>query len=150
MSGPSGDTAIPVEVLGRLRHALGRLGRSLRQNRLSPDDGLPYPEVSLLLNIFRSQPVSLSELATTEGIAPPSITRSLNRLQEQGLVRREPDPKDGRVVRASLTPAGEAECDAIRQRRDRWLVERMKRLDAQEQRALLQAIEALEKLAAPD
>jgi MarR family transcriptional regulator, transcriptional regulator for hemolysin len=40
------------------------------------------------------------------GIEPPTLVRQLDKLAEEGLVERRPDPDDRRVVRVVVTPAG--------------------------------------------
>jgi ubiquinone/menaquinone biosynthesis C-methylase UbiE/DNA-binding MarR family transcriptional regulator len=48
----------------------------------------------------------LSDLGTRLGIAPSTLTRNLTRLEERGLIRKGPDPVDGRAQRVTLTDAG--------------------------------------------
>ena len=48
----------------------------------------------------------LSDLGKRLGIAPSTLTRNLARLDERGLIRKEPDPIDGRAQRVALTDDG--------------------------------------------
>ena len=48
----------------------------------------------------------LSDLGKRLGIAPSTLTRNLARLEERGLIRKEPDPIDGRAQRVALTDDG--------------------------------------------
>lgn len=48
----------------------------------------------------------LSDLGKRLGIAPSTLTRNLARLEDRGLVRKEPDPVDGRAQLVALTDAG--------------------------------------------
>ena len=48
----------------------------------------------------------LSDLGKRLGIAPSTLTRNLTRLEERGLIRKGPDPIDGRAQRVALTDAG--------------------------------------------
>jgi len=48
----------------------------------------------------------LSDLGKRLGIAPSTLTRNLTRLEERGLIRKEPDPIDGRAQLVALTEAG--------------------------------------------
>lgn len=132
--------------LTRLRMTLGRLGRVLRQQN---DEGLTYSLISLLLNIARNQPTTPGELAVSEGVSSPAVTRSLNRLVGLGLVSREPDPGDGRAWLLSLTSAGRREREALLRSREKWLSEHLTRLSPDEVQALLAALPALEKLCDP-
>jgi DNA-binding MarR family transcriptional regulator len=142
-----GGAAVKREDVTRLRMTLGRLGRVLRQQS---DDGLSYALISLLFNIGRNQPVSAGELATSEGVSPPSVTRSLNRLIELGYVSRVADPSDRRAALIRLTDAGIVEREAVLKSRELWLTEHLKRLTREELESLLSALPALEKLCDPE
>jgi len=48
----------------------------------------------------------LSDLGKRLGIAPSTLTRNLARLEERDLIRKEPDPIDGRAQRVGLTDDG--------------------------------------------
>lgn len=142
------DHPAPIarEDLTRLRMALGRLGRVLRQQT---DDGLSYALISLLLNIARNQPVTAGDLAIGEGVSPPAVTRSLNRLTELNLVTRQPDPDDRRASLITLTPEGKRERERLLETRERWLSEHLLRLSTEEITMLLAALPALERLCDP-
>jgi DNA-binding MarR family transcriptional regulator len=59
-----------------------------------------------VLSILTEGPRKITELTELEGIAQPTMTLLVRRLQEKGWVRREGLPEDGRVVMISLTKAG--------------------------------------------
>lgn len=52
--------------------------------------------------------LSQVELASCIGIEGPTLTRHLDRLCAEGLVARQRDERDRRVIRVSLTAAGKA------------------------------------------
>lgn len=52
------------------------------------------------------EPMSLSQLAERNQCVRSNITQLVDRLEADGLVRRVDDPRDRRVIRATLTPAG--------------------------------------------
>jgi DNA-binding MarR family transcriptional regulator len=81
-----------------------------------------------------------------EGVTPPAITRSLNRLDELGLISREPHPADGRATVIRLTAKGRLERQRLRQRRDAWLGEQLRRLPPADVDLLLAALPVLERL----
>jgi DNA-binding MarR family transcriptional regulator len=56
----------------------------------------------------------ITELAELEGLAQPTMTLLIKRLELQGLVRRERDAGDGRVVLVSITEDGERAFDDFR------------------------------------
>jgi DNA-binding MarR family transcriptional regulator len=53
-----------------------------------------------------AQPLAMRELGAILGLAKSSLTGLVDRTERNGLVRREPDPRDARVVRVALTPRG--------------------------------------------
>ncbi len=61
-----------------------------------------------VLSILRDGPRRITELTELEGIAQPTMTLLVKRLQEKGWVKREGLPEDGRVVMISITEAGNA------------------------------------------
>ncbi len=52
--------------------------------------------------ILRHGPLTAGELGAKSGLAPPSITGLLNRLEKKGFVRREGHPEDGRKIRVQV------------------------------------------------
>jgi DNA-binding MarR family transcriptional regulator len=59
-----------------------------------------------VLSILTEGPRRITELTDLEGIAQPTMTLLVKRLQEKGWVEREGLPDDGRVVMISLTETG--------------------------------------------
>ncbi|MFJ6432415.1 MarR family winged helix-turn-helix transcriptional regulator [Streptomyces sp. NPDC091416] len=66
-----------------------------------------------LLCVLMVQPYGMSELGAMLGLAKSSLTGLVDRSVQRGLVRREPDPEDGRAVRVALTAKGDALADAF-------------------------------------
>jgi DNA-binding MarR family transcriptional regulator len=75
------------------------------QTRLWHDAELTLAQVRVLRRLAR-QPQSLSQLGTELTLAPPSVTRLVDRLEARGLLQRNRDDDDRRKVLASLTDAG--------------------------------------------
>src|SRR5215469_2867070 len=75
---------------------------------LTPPDGISLTAAATLANLERSGPRRLTALAVQEGVTQPAMTQLIGRLQDAGLVRREADPADGRVVQVGLTDRGRA------------------------------------------
>ncbi len=59
-----------------------------------------------VLSTLTEGPRKITELTELAGIAQPTMTLLVKRLQEKGWVRREGLPEDGRVVMVNLTRAG--------------------------------------------
>lgn len=60
----------------------------------------------LLREAANAEGASQRELAELMRIEPPTLVRHLDKLAEEGLVERRPDPHDRRVMRVSVTAAG--------------------------------------------
>ncbi len=61
-----------------------------------------------VLSVLTEGPRRITELTALEGIAQPTMTLLVKRLEQKGWVQREGLPDDGRVVMVSLTEAGTA------------------------------------------
>ena len=136
----STDTTTVADELGM---AVTRLARLLRQQ--AGADLTPTMRAAVG-TIAREGPITLGELAAIEQVAPPTATKVVAKLEEQGLVEREDDPSDRRVVRVALSDAGRRWLDADRRRRHAWLAERIDALPKADRRRLHDAIEVLDHL----
>lgn len=67
--------------------------------------GLTAPQGQLLC-VLMKQPYGMGELSSILGLAKSSLTGLVDRTERNGLVQREPDPRDTRAVRVALTPRG--------------------------------------------
>ena len=94
----------------------------------------------------RAGPMTTAELARAEMVKPQSMGTLLAELEQDGLVQRQPHPSDGRQILFSLTDAG---VQARRQRQAAklaWLTAAISRLDADEQRTLVDAVALVKRL----
>ena len=71
------------------------------------------PQQGQLLCVLMAQPYGMSGLGATLRLAKSSLTELVDRTTQRGLVRREPDPRDGRVVRVALTAQGSKLAEAF-------------------------------------
>jgi DNA-binding MarR family transcriptional regulator len=136
-------TSADQELAGRLRHAIARSARRLRQEAatdLSPSLS------AALATIDRHGPLTPSELAARERVQRPTITRVVYRLEEAGLVARAVDPADRRSALITVTPAGRALLEAGRTRKDAFLSERLEALPAADRATLARAAAILEDM----
>jgi DNA-binding MarR family transcriptional regulator len=88
----------------------GLLARLLAKQLRGP---LSRSEASLL-NTASGTPRRITELAELEGLAQPTMTLLVKRLEQNGLVTRERQADDGRVVVVRLTEAGQAALEDYR------------------------------------
>jgi len=129
-----------------LRVAVARLTRRLRSER-DPDNELSLGQVSVLGALFRNGECSLGGLAAHERVQPPSMTRTVNCLEEAGYVVRRRHETDRRQVMIALADKGTETLNADRRRRDAWLARQLRELTAEERAVLRQAAPLIERLA---
>lgn len=67
-----------------------------------------------ILNTLTFGPRRITELAEFEGLAQPTTTLLVKRLEDRGWVRRERQHYDGRIVMVSVTSRGEATLEQYR------------------------------------
>jgi DNA-binding MarR family transcriptional regulator len=67
-----------------------------------------------VLRTLTDAPRRITELAELEGLAQPTMTLLIHRLEQRGWIKRERHPDDGRVVLVSLTDAGRETLEAFR------------------------------------
>jgi DNA-binding MarR family transcriptional regulator len=133
-----------VQLANRLRPALLQLYRHLR--REAHAEGITGGQASLLAQIRNGPQLGIRGLAAREGVSPPAMTRSVDRLEKAGLVVRSASPDDGRRIRLTLTPKGVRALRSVRSRRTAWLAERLQGLSPAELAAIDDAIAPLLRL----
>jgi DNA-binding MarR family transcriptional regulator len=136
-------------VVSRLRVAVARLNRRLRQEGVAADE-MTLSQLSAIATIERLGSVTLGELAADERVKPPTMTRIVDRLEESGYVLRSPDAADRRCVRVELSSEGHAFLTRHRSRRDAFLSTRVESLNGDDRDRLPVLVELLEHLLADD
>ena len=110
-----GHTDIELEVEG-IVDRIGGLNRRLKKGMetVLAEFDLTSPEWSVMSRLrlssadHRSSP---GELAADLELSSGAMTSRLDRLEQQGYVRRLPDPEDRRAIVVELTPEGKAAWD---------------------------------------
>jgi DNA-binding MarR family transcriptional regulator len=144
MDNPSGATTVDAlaDVLATDFERILGLFRSL-----SPAGELSMTSAATLADIERLGPQRLTLLAVREGVTQPAMTQLISRLEEAGLVRREPSPEDGRVVLVAITDEGRATLTRRRAARRQRLAGIIAQLSPDHRAALAVALPALDALA---
>ena len=138
-------TATETALASTLRLSVMRLARRMRAQRA--DTMLTLSQLAALATLDRHGALSPGELAAHEKISPPSTTRLIAVLESAGLVVRTAHPTDRRQVSLAVSPAGTALLREDRRRRDVWLAQHLKDLDADELEVLSRAAGILDRLA---
>jgi DNA-binding MarR family transcriptional regulator len=99
--------------------------------------------VFLMSMIDKHGAVPMTRVAELLGSGLPTATGLVSRMEERGLIRRDHDTKDRRVVLVSLTDAGAAEIRDLHETRQRRMAAAITHLSPTEQTNLLTAIRSL-------
>lgn len=129
----------------RLRLAVVRLNRRLRTQ--GSGSKITLSQLSAMSCLNGAGALTPGELATKEGVQPPSMTRVIGALEDAGLVHRRGHPTDGRQAIVELTQAGQARIDEEVSARERWLDQQLPELSEQERATLSEAAEIIQRLA---
>ncbi len=138
------DTNPGETVAAELMQSVGVLLRRVRAE--AGQEGLSWSQAAAMGRLDRTGPMTTADLARAELVKPQSMGTLLAELEQEGLVRRQPHPTDGRQILFSLTAAG---VEARRQRHAAklaWLGAAIARFDAQEQDTLVDAIALVRRL----
>ncbi|MDQ3431263.1 MAG: MarR family transcriptional regulator [Actinomycetota bacterium] len=138
---PKNDSALS----SALRISVMRLSRRLRAER--SDTQLTLNQLSALATLDRHGALCLGELAAHERVQPPSMTRTVDCLQDLGLITRTAHATDRRQVVIAISAAGVHLLTEDRRRRDAWLACRLRELSPAERDVLRAAAPILERLA---
>ena len=135
--------------------SLEEVGRSLHSNAIhllrdvrTEDSamGIGPAQASALSVVVFGGPLSLNELAEAEQVRPPTMSRVVEALVREGLVRREANRDDRRSVTISTTDKGTKIIHEGRSRREKRLIKLLSQLDADEIKCLGRASRILSRI----
>lgn len=120
--------------------------------RLRTEDealGVSPPRLSALSVVVFAGPIGIGALAATEGVTAPTMSRLVDGLEREGLVRRELDPDDARGVLVRATTSGTKALTKGRAQRVRALATALARLTPEELTAIARGAELIERVTRP-
>jgi DNA-binding MarR family transcriptional regulator len=102
------DLDLDVEGIVERVQGIERRLRLVMEDTLD-DHGLSYGEWKLLCKLRRApeRTSTPGELSATLELSSGAMTNRIDRLERDGFVRRQPDPRDRRGIRVEMTEAGE-------------------------------------------
>jgi DNA-binding MarR family transcriptional regulator len=100
-------TPDPREAWYRLLHLSSRVLREL-DHALDTHDRITVTEFDVLITLDNASGhhMRMTALAHATMLSSGGMTRLVGRLEDRGLLRRDPDPDDARAFRATLTSGG--------------------------------------------
>jgi DNA-binding MarR family transcriptional regulator len=130
---------IALQLLARAA-ALARLAAKQASSDLSRTE-------ASMLNLLSLGARRITDLADVEGLAQPTTTLLVKRLEQRGWVRRERQDHDGRIVMVSLTSAGSVVLEDYRSRFCEVLLSGLAEVATEEEvDSLISATETIEAL----
>ena len=134
----------PGAALGsELLTVAARLNRLASQRIRLP---LPYAQARLLGTIEDRGSARISDLAELDHCSQPTMTTQVRRLEDAGLVTRNPDPEDARAVLIRITARGSQMLTRVRADRAAVIEPRIRQLSDSDRAALSDAVGALHRL----
>jgi DNA-binding MarR family transcriptional regulator len=145
---PGGDVdpaAIGRRILAAWRDLRrGAAMRVLREGLYGIDgDAVDPSQLDTLEVVVQRRSWSMRELATALHVDASTMTRTVDRMEAQGLVARRPHPDDRRVTLVRATSAGRERCADIQRGRARLMVRILEAFDVDEVRRLADLLERL-------
>lgn len=139
------------ESTERILRALRRIIRKTSEHsrQVSRDTGLSIPQ-SLCLRIIGSarsgEEITVVRVADAIQLAPATVSRLLDRLEEAKLILRERRSQDRRKVCLRLTPQGRARLRKLPPLLQQEFSDRLQELSERKQAELLRALETIVEL----
>jgi DNA-binding MarR family transcriptional regulator len=108
-----------AQLWRKIRHALEEKEPSpwLRMS-------LSRGQLRILVLLSTATPMSPGSVADALGVPKANVTEIIERLVEQGLVKREPNPQDRRSHNLTITKKGKAEVEQLRE----WSTRRIEKV----------------------
>jgi DNA-binding MarR family transcriptional regulator len=135
--------ALSIDAADRFHSAAIHALRHVRREDSATN--VPPAQLSALSVLVFGGPRTLGELAAAEQVRPPTMTRVVQALEAEGLVRRTRDADDGRIVRLDATPKGRRVMQRGRERRVENLAALLNRLERDEIERVREAAELVER-----
>ena len=133
-----------VEILDRISPELSKVfGTQDLEEVLDID--IKFAHIPILCQIRTLRNPTMGELSDSSGFQLSSLTRITDKLVERGLVARETDPSDRRVVRVSITNEG---CQIVRKfemARKKKVKSILMRLTSRERKDLIRVLQDIHK-----
>jgi DNA-binding MarR family transcriptional regulator len=107
---------------------------------------LPSPAHFGVMVTLAYQSCNLSELADVQDVSPPTMSSTINTLEERGWVKRTRSIVDRRVVNIELTEAGLDRLLKIRRHAELRLLELLATIDDEERDALAQGLKVMSRM----
>lgn len=131
-----------TQILYRLQ-SVARLSRTALATRLL-DKGLYAGQDAVMLQLFAEDGLTPGILAQRLGVRPPTITKTISRLQAQGFVVKRASETDQRQAHVFLTELGHEAIRGIEKSIRKTEKDMLKGLDKKERKSFLKILGRIE------
>jgi DNA-binding MarR family transcriptional regulator len=105
--------------------------------------GITTSQADALLKLSPKEALRMNELSAAAGVDTSTMTRMVDQLLEKGLVLRQSDEKDRRIVRVGLTPQGKKMRQQISDALTSYYMESLDDISEPEREIIIQVLERL-------
>jgi DNA-binding MarR family transcriptional regulator len=135
-------------LIDRLDHVTRRLQRDLEccDRALVGCCGLTVAQSNAILALQGLGGATMNEFAAEMRLHGTTMTRMVDALIEKGLVERRPDAEDRRIVRVTLSPAGQVTAARLQASKQELLSSALTEMPAGERETVLKALERVADL----
>lgn len=134
-----GDKVATMNLL----QSAARLSRTALASRLN-GQGLYPGQDQIMLALAQEDGQTPGQLALRLGVRPPTITKTINRLQSQGFLAKQASEQDGRQAHVFLTENGRDAIKAIEKSVRKTQKIALKGFDKKDQKALAKFLARVE------
>ena len=122
--------------------------RSMRGwGRYAKSTGLSMPQFGLLMQMHHKGACGMSEVSERFEITPAAASQLVDKLVQNGFIKREEDPQDRRAKLLNLTDKGQDLIQRGIEERYRWVNELGERLTADERVKVTEALNIMTRAA---
>ena len=138
-----------ISQLNQKTRDIDKLIRDIHKNLVQytklnlKQNGLTMPRFTVLWHITKAQPVNMSYLHKKMYIANSTLTIIVDKLVEEGLVKRYRNPDDRRVVLLELTESGNQLLCKMLNIRQSFLEKAIVKLDSDQQNVLIELLSTI-------
>ncbi len=146
MTKNSGPTLRDIEVAGTLRTGIHRLVKLVRRETRN-EANLSLTERSTMGSLYPNRSLEPTHIARAEKVTTQSMSQVINKLYKKGFIDKTPSVEDKLKVLLSLSFAGRAYVEQLRQDKLEWLANVLhERTTTEEKDLLMDALVVLAKL----
>ncbi|MBO3762035.1 MarR family transcriptional regulator [Ciceribacter sp. L1K23] len=134
------------ERIGDLGPVMIHAARAMR-TRLSrnlAESGLYAGQDGVIQALAEEEGLTTGALAQRLGVKAPTMTRTIGRLEAQGFVERRADPKDARLTKVHLTPAGTDTLSKIERATQECSLQAVQGLSGKDVKLLVRLLQSVE------